>query len=123
MRSTYLSLLLLPLIYAAKVPQTYINTAIARTIELGGATTQLTTQYNVKALTDGPGDYILALAGEGDEEPSWWEVSVGGKSSSGLGLVTDFSRYVCVPIMLCYCLFSPSNSFLPYNDDRDSLKS
>jgi oligosaccharyltransferase complex subunit alpha (ribophorin I) len=75
---------LLPLLWASTVsalspPSNYINTAVARTIELIGSTTQITTQYNIKTTTDSPGEYHLALAGLGDDEPAWWEVSIGGK--------------------------------------------
>ena len=65
---------------AAAPPPNYAHTAIARTIELGGTTTQVTTQYNVKALVDGPGAYHLALASRGDDVPAWWEVSLSGKA-------------------------------------------
>lgn len=79
---------LLPLLWASAAlalspPSNYINTAVARTIELVGSTTQITTQYNVKTTTDSPGEYYLALAGVGDDEPAWWEVSVGGKEVVG----------------------------------------
>lgn len=85
-----LSILLLPLALALSPPlQSFINTAIARTIELGGATTQVTTQYNIKATTDSPGDYFLALAGERDEEPAWWEVMIGGKAVEGVTTVSS----------------------------------
>lgn len=85
-------LLLSSLCFAAFTtpPQSFTNTAIARTIELGGATTQVTTQYTVKSSVDGPGEYHLALAGERDEEPAWWEVTIGGKAVEGLEVV--FSR-------------------------------
>lgn len=79
-----LTSLALPLALALSTPpQNFVNTAIARTVELGGATTQIITQYNVKSLADGPGDYYLALVGEGDVEPAYWEVSVGGKAVQG----------------------------------------
>lgn len=68
------------------VPQTFVNTAVARTVELGGSTTLVTTQYNVKALTDDPGPYILALGAAGDSEPAWYEVLVGGKAVAGIEL-------------------------------------
>jgi hypothetical protein len=72
-------------------PSSFVNTAIARTVELGGATTHVTTQYNVKATEDGNGEYRLALAGKGDEEPAWWEVMVGGKAVD-VGLVSAGDR-------------------------------
>ena len=74
-----ISLVLLPLSLALAPPQNFVNTAVARTIELGGAIAQSTTQYNVKATKDSPGTYHLALAGEGDVDPAWWEVTVDGK--------------------------------------------
>ena len=77
----HLTLLFLPLALAlSPPPQNYVNTAIARTVELGGAATQVTTQYNIKSTSDAPGDYWLALAGDGDMRPAWWEVLVGGKA-------------------------------------------
>ncbi|WWC86854.1 uncharacterized protein L201_001733 [Kwoniella dendrophila CBS 6074] len=70
---------LLPVALAINVPQTYINTAIARTIELGGLTTQISTQYNIKSIDNSPGEYFLALSGENDLPPAWYEISLGGK--------------------------------------------
>ncbi|WVQ83289.1 hypothetical protein IAT38_005428 [Cryptococcus sp. DSM 104549] len=97
---TILSLPLLSLALAATPPppQTFINTAVVRTYELGGATAHVTTQYNVKALEDGPGEYHLALAGEGDEEPAWWEVTVGGEAVEGVTVLDDRPTTVSVPL-------------------------
>jgi oligosaccharyltransferase complex subunit alpha (ribophorin I) len=85
--STSISSLLLTVtvvLAVSKPAQNFLNTAVARTVELGGATTSITTQYNVKAQTDAPGSYHLALANEGEEEPAWWEIQVGGKFLDGL---------------------------------------
>jgi len=85
-----ISATLLPIVLAATSPaQNFVNTAVARTVELGGLISQITTQYNVKALVDGPGEYHLALAGEGDVEPAWWEVLVGGAPVEALETVSD----------------------------------
>lgn len=82
--------LLLPLALAlSPPPQTYVNTAIARTVELGGATAQVTTQYNIKATADEPGEYHLALSGDGDDIPAWWEVAIGGKAVEGVRILDD----------------------------------
>ena len=91
MRASLLPLFLAPLAYAIAPPANFINTAIARTVELVGATTQITTQYNVKSVVDAPGDYYLALAGEGDEEPAWWEVNVGGREAEGVKVVSGYA--------------------------------
>ncbi|KAL1408707.1 dolichyl-diphosphooligosaccharide--protein glycosyltransferase subunit 1 [Vanrija albida] len=65
-------------------PQSFVNTAVARTVELGGATSLVTTQYNAKALVDNPGAYVLALGGQGAPPPAWYEVLVGGKAVDGV---------------------------------------
>lgn len=85
--SLSLSLLLLPAAALAAPAANFLNTAIARTVELGGSTTSVTTQYNVKSLVDGPGEYWLPLAGKEGEEPAWWEVNVGGKGVDGAKLL------------------------------------
>ncbi|CAD6584510.1 MAG: dolichyl-diphosphooligosaccharide--protein glycosyltransferase subunit 1 [Tremellales sp. Tagirdzhanova-0007] len=122
-------LLLLPLSFAAFTPppQTFINTLIARTIELGGATTQVTTQYNVKSSVDGPGNYYLTLAGDRDEEPAWWEVTVGGKAVEGVEIVPptvsvpvgELKKGESVTLSLTY-LFTHASTPLPTSiEQRD----
>ncbi|OCF32578.1 oligosaccharyltransferase complex subunit alpha (ribophorin I) [Kwoniella heveanensis BCC8398] len=107
----------LPLALAAlsAPPQEYVNTAIARTIELGGLTTQVTTQYNIKALSDvsvnaadsgagrkgngaRAGEYWLALAEEDGLEPAYWEVSIGGKKVEGVRLLDESPPTAAVPL-------------------------
>ena len=83
MRLALLPLLWAPLALALSPPANYINTAVARTIELVGSTTQITTQYNIKSTSDPPGEYHLALAGVGEDEPAWYEVTVGGQEVIG----------------------------------------
>ena len=78
--------LLASLVLAASTPcrEAYINTAISRTVELGGATSTMTTQLNVKSLSDSPGEYYLALGQREGEEGAFWEVNVGGRKVPGL---------------------------------------
>jgi oligosaccharyltransferase complex subunit alpha (ribophorin I) len=87
-----LAAFLIPLVLAAP-SQNYVNTAVARTIELGGATTSSQTQYSVKSLVDSPGDYWLALSSAGGDltAAAWWEVSVGGKAQQAAQAVHDGS--------------------------------
>lgn len=99
MRISSLALALVPCAWALSPPANYINTAIARTVELVGATTHFTTQYNVKSTTDSPGEYYLALAGKGDDAPAWWEVSVGGQEVQ----VRHVDAYVLFAIGQCPC--------------------
>lgn len=92
MLSSLFTLALVPLIAAQVItppPRTYVNTAVARTVELGGASTLVTTQFNVKALADSPGPYHLALVGEGDALPAWWEVAKSGKPIEGVILADE----------------------------------
>jgi oligosaccharyltransferase complex subunit alpha (ribophorin I) len=83
MRLALLPLLWAPLALALSPPSNFINTAVARTIELVGSTTQITTQYNIKSTSNTPGEYHLALAGVGEDEPAWYEVTVGGQEVIG----------------------------------------
>lgn len=69
-----------PHLESGSAPQSFVNTAVARIVELGGSTATITTQYNVKALVDDPGPYILALGGKNSEVPAWYEVQIGGKA-------------------------------------------
>lgn len=72
------------MLQADAAPQSFINTAVARTVELGGSTTQVTTKYNVKALSDSSGEYVLALGAAGAAPPAWFEVLVDGKPAVGV---------------------------------------
>jgi len=83
MRLALLPLLWAPLALGLTPPANYINTAVARTIELVGSTTQITTQYNIKSTSNTPGEYYLALAGVGEDGPAWYEITVGGKEVIG----------------------------------------
>lgn len=44
----------------------------------------MTTQLNVKSLSDSPGEYYLALGQREGEEGAFWEVNVGGRKVPGL---------------------------------------
>lgn len=68
--------------------QSFVNTAVARIVELGGSTATVTTQYNVKALVDDPESYVLALGGKGADAPAWYEIQIGGKPVEGVVLDT-----------------------------------
>ncbi|KAH9938268.1 oligosaccharyl transferase alpha subunit [Fomitopsis serialis] len=57
------------------------NTAIVRTIDLGGSLVHVTTTYAVRALEDGAAVYTLALAGREHERTSWLEAKIKGEQS------------------------------------------
>jgi hypothetical protein len=55
------------------------NTAIVRTIDLGGSVVHVTTTYAIKALEDGLKTYTVALGKEEKAKTSWLEVTVKGE--------------------------------------------
>lgn len=58
--------------------QSFENTAIVRTIELGGSVVHVTTTYAIKALENGLNSYTLALGSKEQVKTSWLEVTVKG---------------------------------------------
>ena len=56
------------------------NTAIVRTIELGGSLVHVTTTYAVKALEPGQTVYHVALGKDEREKTSWIEAKVKGQT-------------------------------------------
>ncbi|KAH8830862.1 Ribophorin I [Flagelloscypha sp. PMI_526] len=56
------------------------NSAIVRTVDLGGSLVHVTTTYAVKALTQGADIYTVALAKEAHANTSWLEAKIKGQS-------------------------------------------
>ena len=56
------------------------NTAVVRSVDLGGALVYTTTTYNVKALEDGSNVYVFAFTEKEQETTSWMEAKVKGHS-------------------------------------------
>jgi dolichyl-diphosphooligosaccharide---protein glycosyltransferase subunit 1 (ribophorin I) len=54
------------------------NTAVVRTVELGGDLTHITARYSVRALNDGVGEYTFALGEEDHDLTSWMQAKVKG---------------------------------------------
>ena len=57
------------------------NTAVVRSIDLGGSLVYTTSTYNVKALEDGSNVYVFALTEKEQETTSWMEARVKGQSA------------------------------------------
>ncbi|CCL99426.1 uncharacterized protein FIBRA_01444 [Fibroporia radiculosa] len=70
---------LLPAIVLAD--HSFENTAIVRTVELGGSLVQVTTTYAVKALEDGAQLYRIALGEREHQRTSWLEAKIKGQSA------------------------------------------
>ncbi|KAL4241932.1 Dolichyl-diphosphooligosaccharide--protein glycosyltransferase subunit 1 [Abortiporus biennis] len=77
--SLSLWLTLLPCLVLAD--HSFENTAIVRTVELGGSIVLVTTTYAIKALEDGSSVYTLALGEAEHEKTSWLEAKIKGQSS------------------------------------------
>jgi oligosaccharyltransferase complex subunit alpha (ribophorin I) len=57
------------------------NTAVVRSVDLGGLLVYTTTTYSVKALEDGSNVYVFALTEKEQETMSWMEARVKGHST------------------------------------------
>ena len=56
------------------------NTAIVRTVELGGALVHVTTTYAVRALEDDSSIYTIALGEEEQKRTSWVQAKLKGQA-------------------------------------------
>lgn len=57
------------------------NTAIVRTVELGGSIVHVTTTYAIKALEDGLKTYTVTLGRDEKEKTSWLQATVKGQKT------------------------------------------
>ena len=80
----------------ASLSISFENTAIVRTVELGGALVHVTTTYAIKAIEAGSKTYTIALGAEEVQKTSWLEAKIKGQQStlavSGHGF--DPNKYV-----------------------------
>lgn len=75
-------------------PATFENTAIVRSVDLGGATTLVTTTYQVRALEDGTQQYFFTLSADDVARMSWIEAKVKGNATP---LQLESTHAECVP--------------------------
>lgn len=71
--------LLLSVTSALCGPSSFENTAIVRTVELGGSVVHVTTTYAIRALENGQKTYTVALGRDDREKTSWVDVKVKGQ--------------------------------------------
>ncbi|TFK75916.1 Ribophorin I [Pluteus cervinus] len=82
--------------------QSFENTNILRTVELGGSQVQITTTFAIKALQPNAKTYTLALDVDEQEKTSWLEVRLKGQQE-GLEMAPredDTGRYVLLDVTL-----------------------
>ncbi|KAJ7283658.1 Ribophorin I [Mycena rebaudengoi] len=75
-------LLSLTLLAKGKADAAFENTAIVRTVDLGGSLVGVTTTFAVKALEAGSQVYTLAFGDEERQKTSWLEAKVKGQSQA-----------------------------------------
>ncbi|KDQ64495.1 hypothetical protein JAAARDRAFT_166801 [Jaapia argillacea MUCL 33604] len=73
------SLLAVDLVWAA---HSFENTAIVRTVELGGSLVHVTTTYAIKSLEAGSSRYTIALGRDEHQKTSWLEVRLKGQQAA-----------------------------------------
>lgn len=66
---------------AAAFGQSVENTAIVRTVELGGSVVHVTTTYAIRSLEDGLRSYTIALGRHDKTKTSWLEATVKGQKT------------------------------------------
>ncbi|KAG9016775.1 dolichyl-diphosphooligosaccharide--protein glycosyltransferase subunit 1 [Tulasnella sp. 427] len=62
-------------------PAAFENSAVVRSIELGGATTQITTSYTVRSLKNKNAVYVFALSNDDASNTSWIEAKLKGSNT------------------------------------------
>lgn len=68
------------LVAVVSAEHTFENTAVVRTVELGGALVHVTTTYAIKALEDGSSIYTIALSEDEQKKTSWIQAKLKGES-------------------------------------------
>lgn len=58
------------------------NTAIVRTVDLGGSVVHVTTTYAIKAIDAGSKVYTIALGSEERQKTTWLEAKIKGQQSA-----------------------------------------
>ncbi len=69
-------------VFALNVPPSFENTAIVRTIELGGSAVHVTTSISTRSLADNNAKYFFVLPKEQDGLSKWVEAKIKGKPTS-----------------------------------------
>ncbi|KAF9513259.1 hypothetical protein BS47DRAFT_1376772 [Hydnum rufescens UP504] len=73
--------LISPVTAALQVPLSFENTAVVRTIELGGSEVHVTTSYTTRSLGKENNVYYFVVPKKEDDKTSWVDVKIKGQSS------------------------------------------
>lgn len=66
----------------ASIRQSFENTAIVRSVDLGGSVVHVTTTYAIKATQGNSAVYTIVLGSAEKEKTSWLEVKVKGQQEA-----------------------------------------
>lgn len=77
------------------------NTAIVRTVALGGSVVHVTTTYAVKALEDGATVYTIAIGEKEHDSTSWLMATIKGQSQPLLVESHSDNPQGCVHVPYC----------------------
>lgn len=66
--------------FVSAVSHSFENTAIVRTVDLGGSLVHVTTTYAIRALEDGAEQYFVTLGENEARSTSWFEAKLKGQN-------------------------------------------
>jgi oligosaccharyltransferase complex subunit alpha (ribophorin I) len=81
LRLPVLALATLSCTLVSAASHSFENTAIVRTVDLGGSLVSVTTTYAIRALDDGAQKYVVSLGEKEAESISWFEAKLKGQSN------------------------------------------
>jgi oligosaccharyltransferase complex subunit alpha (ribophorin I) len=79
------------------------NTAVVRTVELGGSVAHVTTTFAIRSLEDGLKTYTVALGRDDKAKTSWLEAKVKGQKATLQVKEGGFDADRCVSNLLPTC--------------------
>ena len=66
--------------FVSAASHSFENTAIVRTVDLGGSLVHVTTTYAIRALDNGAQQYLVTLGEKEAQSTSWFEAKLKGQS-------------------------------------------
>jgi oligosaccharyltransferase complex subunit alpha (ribophorin I) len=88
LRLPVLALATLSSTLVSALPHSFENTAIVRTVDLGGSLVYVATTYAIRALEDGAKQYVVSLGEKEAQTVSWFEAKLKGAQSEPLKVTT-----------------------------------
>lgn len=80
LRLPVLALAILSSTLVSALPHSFENTAIVRTVDLGGSLVYVATTYAIRALEDGAQQYVVSLGETEAQAVSWFEAKLKGQN-------------------------------------------